>query len=511
MSDYAPLRDAFSEINKLLLDKRQWDAHHEKEMAEMGLKSRMLDMQMQRHNLEKKRLERQAQSDEEAMREAPVNIYNYFDNNDYIQKRIFDDSDAGIKFARVIGGPDAHVDRATGMVHDVNGNVIKLPQAIGAQRAVLGQAIISSQLNPEEMLGINLDAISAKQSQLEKELKDTPITSVAKRKAIQEQLSEVTTSKNKHSKMLDPEQLEPYYRQISKFAESMVLKAAAMGVDDRTLATIQEAAKRANSNWITLQGRIMTAETNREQRKLQRELKAMDIAARKAEKELDAKGNKSEQKYIGKLDKDGKLDPNTIKVFNPEKAAGEIIDPPPGFVYVQGVKDVEEMKSKLSKDEKLPYAAVNSALTKKFQSVIKDDMGRVQGIIIPADAPRLIAAQKVLSKGWKNFSNPAEAVDVSFSAVIESEKALQEDAYAAVLEQMQKNPVLSKKIGEPSLKNPLFVSSVNEMIKQLADVEDEDGNTFRGYYGYLPDVLHRDSLDRKNTQIIPEPEVEEGK
>lgn len=511
MSDYAPLRDAFSEINKLMLDKRQWDATHEKEMAEVGLKSRMLDMQIQRHNLEKKRLERQAQADEEAMRPTPVNIYNYFDNNDYIQRKIFDDSDAGIKFARVIGGPDAHVDRATGMVYDVNGNPVILPQAIGAQRAVLGQAVISSQLNPEEMLSINLESISAKQSQIEKELKATPVTDVAKRKALQEELSTVTTTKNKHTSMLDAKALEPYYRQQVRFAESMALKAAAMGVDDRTLATVQEAAKRANSNWITLQGRIVASEDKAAQRQLQKELKAMEAQTRKELKELEVgkeRSNKVQQHSIVKVDDKGNPIPNTVEIMNVEK--GETtVKPPSGYVFTEDIKAQEDRKNRMRSADKLPYAAIERSLTNRFQSVVKDDMGRVQNIIVPADTPRMMAAKGVLSKNYNNFTNPAEAVDFSFNAVIEAEKAIQEDAYVSVLEQMQKNPAIGKQIGEPSMKNPRFVDAVNNMLLQLSQVEDEDGNTFKDYFRYVPDVRHKDSLDRKNTQIVPEPEVEE--
>lgn len=512
MSDYAPLRDAFSELNKLMLDKRQWDAHHEKEMAEMGLKSRMLDMQVQRHNLEKKKLERQAMADEEAMRETPVNIYNYFDNNDYIQRKIFDESDAGIKFARLVSGRnDATVDRATGMVYDPNGNLINVPKAIGFQRAVGGQTVIGSMLNPEEMIGINLDAINAKQMQLEKELNATPVTDVARRKALKEELSQVTTTRNKHTKMLSPEELEPYYRQQVRFAESMSLKAASEGADPQTLATLQEAAKRANTNWITLQGRIVASEDKRERREHEKIIKKMEIDSREALKRIEAgkeKGNKVQQHSIVEVDDKGNPIPGTVKVMNVPKEV-EVVRPPQGHAFVEDIKAQEDRKKALKAGDKLPFASMENAISRRFQSVIKDDLGRVQSITVPADTPRANAARDVLAKKYNNFTNPAEAVSFSINAVIEAEKAIQEDAYVTVLEQMQKNPALAKKIGEPSEKNPKFVDAVNNMLIQLSGVEDEDGNTFKGYFNYVPDFRHRESLDRKNTQIVPEPEVEE--
>jgi hypothetical protein len=114
MANYAPLRDAFSELNKMIIDSQQWNAQHETRQAEIGLKRAMLDMQMEDRALERRLKQREVAEVDFQTERVPVSLFDYAPNNALLHSSLQRDPTLGAKVAKAWGG--SKIDPVTGVI-----------------------------------------------------------------------------------------------------------------------------------------------------------------------------------------------------------------------------------------------------------------------------------------------------------------------------------------------------------------------------------------------------------
>jgi hypothetical protein len=204
MSEYAPLRDAFHDINKLLIDKQQWDAEHEARTQDQGIKRMMMESQLQDQALQRKKLQLDAKENELKMRPAEVNIHDYVPNNEHTQKMLYDtDPNLQINLAKVWGG--STIDRVTGKVMGDDGNPIIMPTFEKGLKSVAAQSLIHGAFDPDVMISANLGAIDRgidERKQALSELAKLPINA-QKMGNIRGEIAKLNAQKEEHIKMRD--------------------------------------------------------------------------------------------------------------------------------------------------------------------------------------------------------------------------------------------------------------------------------------------------------------------
>jgi hypothetical protein len=207
MSEYAPLRDAFHEINRLLIDKQQWDAKHELDKEEMGLKRMMQEQQIQDQQLKRATLEKDAMEARSAVAPTKVNIREFTGGawNSTMHDTIHGDNTFENNLARVWGG--SRIDQTTGDVMDDRGNPIMLPKFEVGQKSVAALALINGRLDPQKMIEANQStinqAIQDRRAELNK-IQDLPINAASRGKLTQE-IERLKGEYTKHERMKEPD------------------------------------------------------------------------------------------------------------------------------------------------------------------------------------------------------------------------------------------------------------------------------------------------------------------
>lgn len=507
MAEYAPLRDAFHELNRLLIDKQQWDAEHELRKENQGIQRLQVESQLQDAALRREGLKKQAMMDKMAMEVVPVNIYDYTPNSDYSRKKLFADSDSAQRFAKAMGGEGASVDEASGMVRDANGEFVRGPRAVMEQKASLLYGLLSSAYDPEEMINENITAASSKVGELEVALKSTPIHDVAGRKKLQEQISEAKTTLNQHTKMLDPKNLEIMYRQKIKFLDDRSIRAAAAGVDPHILQQYQNAAQRANQDLINIQTRGMQKEMKEtelafrkedkaEERALRKEMKEAELANKKELAELKlleakekGKGEKTQHHYIVQEDKNGKVVDSAVLAV-PKDGRGylpEEVDPrfkrEEGWKYAKQTEIVDR-EERGAGTKNIAEGTANTVLENMWKVPVMDAMKKTTYTLPLANKPRLDASIHVLGKLLpQHKGNVTTAASEAFRVVKSAEKSFWKVADIKLAEATAKYGTLTPK-------------QRDTLVEALA--KDKD----LGFYddlGYVPSWDHRKSLDYQYT------------
>lgn len=204
MSEYAPLRDAFHDINKLLIDKQQWDADHEARVQDNGIKRMMMESQLQDHALQRKKLELEAKENELKMRPSEVNIHDYVPNNAHTQRMLYDaDPNLSMNLAKVFGGET--LDRVTGRALGSDGKPIIMPEYEKARKSVAAHALIQGALDPDVMISANLGAIERGIDERKKALSEIANLPVNAQKmgVIRGEIARLNAQKAEHTKMRD--------------------------------------------------------------------------------------------------------------------------------------------------------------------------------------------------------------------------------------------------------------------------------------------------------------------
>lgn len=501
MSEYAPLRDAFNELNHLLIDKQQWDANHELRVQEQGLQKMQLESSLEDAKLRRTGLQLQSERDKEAMAPTALNIWELgIPNNSYTQNVLFGENGAAEKAASQIAGKPVKVDPTTGMASDSNGEFVRIPKAILQEKMLYALPLLDSQLNQEEMQKQNLSFITSKETELQKNLDQVPMSDVARRRALTEQLTEVKNSKNQTLKRLTPESLEMELTKRTQVYDGLRLRAAAGGADVRTLAALQDISTNAHADLRKVQAQIESATQRVSDRQLKRELLKEEYGFKLEIEQLKeknkAKGEKSQQHYVIKVDKDNNPIPGTMDVLNVSKETGALEPPPPGYVYLKDIEAQHEIKKNKTNPD-VNGSTLVTEISKGFQRAVPNGpMGATQYTTLPADQPRIQAALRIAKEEFGTYKNQVEAVEVPMAKVRNAEIAFQDEL-------KQRVSILVKE-GVLDPKAPTFKEGVQRLSRMMADERDKNDKTDRSFfdqYGYIPNYEDAKSLD---PSFIPE-------
>lgn len=203
MSEYAPLRDAFHELNRLLIDKQQWDAQHEVAREEMGLKRQMAEQQMQDQLLKRKTLQKDAMEAEAAMKPREANVFEFLPKTPETLDMLNNNSDLRYNIARSWGGEG--VDLTTGRVVDNQGQTVSGPGFEIGNRAAAAHALFMAALTPDVVANSNLRAIDGaladRQAQLDG-IPDLPINA-AQRGMLRHDMARLNGERSKQISLRD--------------------------------------------------------------------------------------------------------------------------------------------------------------------------------------------------------------------------------------------------------------------------------------------------------------------
>jgi hypothetical protein len=483
MSDYAPLRDAFNEMNKLLIDKQQWDGKHELDKEEMGLKRMQVESQLQDAKLQRSKLEKESMMAQDAMSPTDANIYDWVPHDSYTDKAMFENSTSGQKFAELLGG--SSVDRATGRVYDANGNTVRMQKALLAQRAAAAYGVVAGSLDPEEHANMKVNQISSEINSIESQLSGIPLADIGARVELKTRLADL---KNQHKAAvgaLEPEQLAPLYRQRTNMIDRLKLNVAAAGSDPHMLSALQDSSSKAMAAWQVMETKVIQKQENERNRELKREEAAQRSADRRQTSEdtleaarIRAAGGPSEksQQHLAVLRNDAGLEVASDLV-NVPKVAGKSYTPESatdgklkGYVWHAQSQDIDAKM----KENKVDWGVAKSSL----ESYLKSENIMGQQGLAPADQARLIGAQLNFKSGT---GNPMKDAARTWQGTLTAEEAFtrEVDLVAAQIARAQGVPKLS-------------AAEWNKISTKLAR---EKGGFFEDFM-YVPQFEHRESLYR---------------
>ena len=487
MSDYAPLRDAFQELNRMMIDNDRWQQEHDVRKSELGLRQLQVETALEDSKLNRVEKQLKAKRAEDAMSVVPLNVFDIVPNNNYTRDKLFNASSGAQDFARrVAGRDDVSVDPITGIVRQANGEVVSMEKFKVQQRVAGAISLLDSHLDPEEMLNVNLNSIVQRQAALEKELKSVPVTDVARRRDLKEQLAEVTKTRNQHSAKLEPEELEPLYRQRASFYQKMMLQAASGNADEQTLAAYKLASDSASDSWKLIFGKMVDKQTRLETARL---------------KNSETSHLKTQQHNAILRDKEGNIVEEVI-VNVPKtgvaSAKPEELDPRlKGFEWGAAEKEQEGRRPK-SGAGTWEGTKVRLSSENRWKVLMPDPtgLGPAQNAIPPASVPRVDATQRIalqlLNSG--KIKDEETATQTAFDIVHNGEQRLMEEA---------RTIAISNKI-DPEDKNPDVQAYMQKLVTQLAELKDKDNTSFASDFRYKPKWEHRKTLERTYSPNRPE-------
>jgi hypothetical protein len=512
MSRYAPLRDAFSELNKTITDSTTWKSTHDLEEKRMGLQQMQLESSLQDAALRRETLKKDAAIAKDQMSEEVVNIFNLIPNNAYTQEKLFDKTDAGLRFVKALGGVD--VDRATGIVFDDYGEPLKMQKWMVGEKTAQNYSLLSVAFDPEEMVKVNIDAATSKIADLERELSKLPEHDIAGRKKLKERIYEGQTTLKEQMVALSPEKLVPLYKMRSDAAMQTAINAATRGVSENSLKSLQEAARLAQADYINAVNKQSAAEMQRqgfthseklqsqqqgflgEQQKrqfahaeeMERIRSAKELEKEKQKIAKEAEGTKRIAVKIGNNGQpvgtvDISVPKNAGGVYTPESIGGEDLK---GYVW----KDQLEMENQWKAQANANTTQMSKNIEKLWSKTTTDEMGKQTETLPEMHRPRFEAslrvADAIMKADPKGLNNPMGIATQAKSAV----KAAELDFWRKY-EVFEKQMMVAQNISEARLDD----ETREIFIRKFASLPDkEDGSTFVGDLGYIPNYKYKDTL-----------------
>jgi len=474
MSQYSPLRDAFQELNKLLIDKQQWDAEHELRTTEMGLKKMQVESEMEDRDQLRVIRGQQVKEAQHAMEEVPVNIFDFIKNDSYNQTKLFDESNAGEQFARMVAGEKfSRVDRATGMVYDANGDPVRMSRMDVGSNAALANGVITGVFDPEDMINNKVSSLDMQLSELNGALKNLNPADISRKKEIKERIALVQADRNKHASNLSPDKLLPFYRQRMDIVDNLAVKAAASGARKDVLTALQHVSSKVHADYNTLLAKQMA----REDREFKLKLKSEEAKS----------GN---MKWAAKFTKDGDIVPGSVIAVNIPKGAGSSFIPE----EVDGrLKDFRWASEKQldnigkSSDGKPNEGTAVSIIKHAWGRVISNPLTGLEQIQIEeANLPRSNAAISVYGQIRKmpkyKDRTESEVTAIANNAVVTAEVKFWNDVSKLVAEQQEAGV-------------PVDNDMLDFIIYQMAVIPDEETKqSYKSSLGYIPNKEHMSSL-----------------
>jgi hypothetical protein len=289
MSEYAPLRDAFHELNRLLIDKQQWDAEHEQRQQEQGLKRMMTESQLQDHALQRKSLELKSKEDELKMRPQKVNLYGLgVPNNGAMQSMLWEGQDPQLipNIAKTFGA--STIDRVTGDMLDDKGNPVMMANFEVGDKSPAALAFVHSAMEPTTMVNANMSSISSaidERKTVLKGLADLPINA-QKRGQIRGEISRLEADYKSHQNMLEPDGQIELLKKRQAVVDAFALQAVTNGANKNFTDLIKTRSENNSREILALQNLKLEREKARDKVKAENEM-PMPVYAYK----MDSEGN----------------------------------------------------------------------------------------------------------------------------------------------------------------------------------------------------------------------------
>ena len=510
MGTYSALRDAFSELNRTIIDSQQWGAQHELNKEKLGMQRMQVESQLQDSALKRESLKKEAAIAKDQMSEEVVNIFNLVGNNPYIQDKMFDKSDSGIKFAKAMGG--STVDRATGVVYNDFGEPLKLKKYQIGELSAQNYSLISSSLDPSEMAQVNIESANAKLEALQKELASVPVHDVAKRAALKGRIAEGQSVLKEQLSVTSPRHMTTLYRARNEAAQNLAMQAATRGATPSTLQALQEAARQTNKDYeqavskesqFELEGQRQIFETKKQgqafshaetlqSNRLAAESKAADL---KYSRDVQIAKSKADKAAQGTLRTAVLSGPDgspvaTVEINVPKNVGGVYTPESFGEQYKDFKwKEHLEIENQHKTQGNAKSAEVEKNLQHRWSVSTVDDLGTPKEILPEAHRKRLeasiIVANKMIKDNPRELNNPSDIASTSKRAVQAAEEKFWKD-----YELFESEMVVAKKISMTTL----TPEKRSMMIDMFAKMEDKDGSSFFSDLGYTPNWKYKDSL-----------------
>ena len=119
MAMYSALRDAFNDMNKMMIDKQVWDAQHEANVAKGEREDRLLEVQLQDASLKREVLKTQAERAMADREMRPLNIYEMGDRNTI--SKAMENPEAQAKVQAMVGDGSYAFSPADGQFYNAAG------------------------------------------------------------------------------------------------------------------------------------------------------------------------------------------------------------------------------------------------------------------------------------------------------------------------------------------------------------------------------------------------------
>jgi hypothetical protein len=465
MSEYAPIRDAFHDLNKMLIDKQQWDAEHEARTQDQGIKRMMMESQLQDQSLQRKKLELDAKENELKMRPTEVNIHDYVPNNEHTQKMLYDtDPNLQINLAKVWGG--STIDRVTGKVLGDDGNPMSMPSFEKGLKSVAAQSLIHGAFDPDVMISANIGALDRgidERKQALGELAKLPINA-QKMGNIRGEIEKLKAQKAEHVKMRDdPDSRIGLLQKQLAVANGFASQAVAQGAGPDLIKLFLN-----QQDNITKQ--IVTWQTHK-----------FDIAK--------TKGDKDAQR-VPQLMHAVLLDPNdpgkvlqTVQIGVPKVTQGmlpESIDPKlKGWVWADQAQFNKPSAPKGDRSQKINENLIMKDISLNYGKASDDGL---KTIIFPEEAFGNKMAQTIFANTMKNMRVNTDKIDwdrvshadLTHQAVAQQRQEL--DMYYAMDAQIRGLVWANKNLKSEKEKQTKY----KEEMKELDDAMYQD-------YGGLPE------------------------
>ena len=503
---YAPIRDAFSDLNKMIIDKQQWDSNHEYRMQEMGLKNMLAEQQMQDQLLKREALKVEAEQARFKNEVVDVSLNDFMKPDAMFVEKASQDEGYRKNIARLYGGTD--LDLASMKVVGQDGAPVKMSRMGATMRSPGLMAMHLDSIDPVKGAQANINTLNNSISGLQQELKDIPALEVNK-KLIGEKRAEIAkheAARGQYEKMMEPENLLRAYRAKESALEGWLTQAGMNGATPEFFSMAKGMQDGVKGHINNLESKIMSREQMKESKALQKDIAGMQIASQ----QKIAEGNNATSLEIERMkgQREGKA-PQMSKSAYLVKPDGTIATNVPSKTLFISKDKATANKAVLPNDID-QYLAPSEAGTwrweddpvvagqlKKAATSTRDPSSAVERSIMNAygmvdqdkgmfnyysgfTANHVRAAQDIAAHIMKK--NPGEK-----NAGVIRQQAV-DKANRAVEEYSQKHFYLSDQL-EKDLKNPVFDAEAKKVAQKLHDEEIGRLNSdWRKVFNFVPDM-----------------------
>ena len=258
MGTYAPMTESLREMNRLLMESRQWDAQQKQSEQQFGLQQMQIESQMKTQQQMQQINQAKVMQAQEDMKPQTLNAFNFLTNDETTRRMLFEIN--GGAFGNELAGtlePGAKL-KADGNFYRADGEPLQLNK-MQMDRVMPGLFAIATKYDDPVFELENQSAGVNKQiDALDKEISLMPGTDPRmqpKRAALLAQRNKLKSQASNYMEQTAPEQILEKLRQNYRNLQQFAVGAASQGNNPQLNNVISNAASHLN-------GRIKSIEDN---------------------------------------------------------------------------------------------------------------------------------------------------------------------------------------------------------------------------------------------------------